>query len=354
MHTMMFHIERQPEACRRILDLEEATFQQVAGVLSAAPSRILVIATGSSLNATAMARPWFETVTGLPLDAVEPSTLVNYGARPGGYDLVLAVSQRGTSTSTIDAVEVARQRYGCPVIAVTGHPDSPLAGVVDGVVDIQCGPEDMPFSTVGVTATAVTLMLFALRLAEASNGPAPGAPGRSDLHETVDALVQVIEHGKNYVAERLPQLRQVSRWFLIGYGPGLGAVSEGELKVVETVRIPCTAHETEAFMHGPLFEVGQGYGVWFADTAGPGLERSVQLRDFVARYASEVVGATQADSQPDLLPLPHSHQLTASVLHLPPLQILAAQLSAARGVDLTTPAFPDFRKALKTKVRWDA
>lgn len=90
---------------------------------------------------------------------------------------MLAVSQRGEHVDN-------RRRRGrqaalrLPVIAVTGHPDSPLAGVVDGVVDIQCGPEDMPFSTVGVTATAVTLMLFALRLAEASNGPAPG-PGRS-------------------------------------------------------------------------------------------------------------------------------------------------------------------------------
>lgn len=351
MQSMLFHIRRQQQVALDAIDAADATLARVDEVLARPHGRILVLATGSSMNATDMARPFFERVTGLPLDAVEPSTFVHHGARPGDYDLVLAVSQRGTSTSTIAAVDAVRERYGCPVVAVTGHPDNPLGEHVDALVDIGCGPEDVPYSTVGVSATAVALMLLALRIAAVDGTAVDAGLGVDGLRDVVTQLDAVVADAESYVERVLPE---VDRIFALGYGATMGAVTEGELKIAETVRIPATGAEIEAFMHGPLFELKHEHAVWFAHAEGDEHARSRQLLDFVSGHCDTVIGATQvADEDERLLRLPATHPLLASLVHLVPLQVLAAAMSEARGIDLSKQVFPDFRTALQTKVRWD-
>lgn len=355
MHNMMFHISRSPAALQHAVDNEMETFAPILEHLRNNPKSILVIATGSSLNAAAIARPWFERVTGLPLDSIEPFTFISSGGRPGSYDLILVVSQRGTSTATLQAVSAARARYSCPVLGVTGDRTSPLAGEVDALVDIKCGPEDMPFSTVGVSSTVLTLMLLALNLTETRRQGSPDAPGRADLHQLILHLPKTIESVTNYVNSQLEEASEVTRWFLLSHGPSLGVTHEGALKLVETNRIPSSGHEIEAFMHGPIFELHPGYGAWFIDSPGPDLIRSNQLRSFIESHGGIVMGTSQVDDRNDrLLTIPASNRFVAPLLHMVGVQVLAAKLSEARGIDLTIPVFPDFRSALKTKVHWDS
>ncbi|MGD2200156.1 MAG: 6-phospho-3-hexuloisomerase [Candidatus Bathyarchaeota archaeon] len=51
-------------------------------------------------------------------------------------DLVLALSGSGTTTTVVAQARVAK-KVGSKVIAVTSHPDSPLAGVADEIVVVK-------------------------------------------------------------------------------------------------------------------------------------------------------------------------------------------------------------------------
>lgn len=53
----------------------------------------------------------------------------------GKGDLVLVISGSGTTTIPVAAAEVAK-RVGAKVLAVTSHPESPLAGLADLVIPI--------------------------------------------------------------------------------------------------------------------------------------------------------------------------------------------------------------------------
>lgn len=361
MHSMKFHIDRQPQAAAGIVDGYRERLDPILDSLSGAKvPRVLAVGTGSSMNAITLAKPYFQVVSGIALDSVEPATFTNFGARPGDYDFILVVSQRGTSSSTLEAVDVAGQRYGCPVVAVTGHPESPLAQKADKVVDIGCGPEDMPYSTVGVLSTALTLMLTGLRIAERAEIEIPDELNGSAMHDAVEQLSAVVKKTWEYVEAVLPSLAAVSRVFLLGYGPGLGVVDEGALKVAETVRIPANSYELESFMHGPLFELQEGYLAWVTESPGSSAaERSTRLRRFMASHGAVVLGTTAAfaessdhedSEETNLLALPGVADELAPLLHLIPIQALAAKLSENRGVDLTVQVFPDFHSTLRTKV----
>lgn len=170
--TMMTYISEESACLTQIL---RDYRQKLAAIETFARQhpvrRILLLATGSSLNAALCARYFFEQRFGVLVEIKEPYNFTHYEAVDPHTDLVVAISQSGKSASTLAAMRKV-QALSLPVFALTSDPQSPIARACDGILDINTGIESVGFVTRGFSATVLNLLLIALMIARAQGKPA--------------------------------------------------------------------------------------------------------------------------------------------------------------------------------------
>lgn len=355
MTTMLDCINEQPLICEQILANEATNFVELDRLLERRQvRRILILATGSSLNAVHAVERHLEVVAGILTKVVEPFTYSEYESLDNDFDLVVAVSQRGTSSSTIDAVKAARLRVAAPILIVTADTRSPLAALGDCRLDIGCGDEAVRYSTKGVSATVLTLLLMSVRLAEHGERTVREALGRPGIVAAVASTGAVIDRAERYYEEHRKELEAATRISVLGFGPNVGTAVEAETKIIETVRVPVQGMELEAYMHGPLFELRPEYTLFLTEVRGTtSAERLRQFADFASGHCDHVHIVTSGTSTGREQELALDVQIAEEIsplLMILPYQVLAYRMSASRNIDLIEPAFPDFRSAMRTKV----
>lgn len=82
---------------------------------------------------------------------------------------MIGISQQGTSTAVIQALDKVRET-GIPTISMTGEYDTEIVSHADANIYVECGYEDAGSTTKGYTATVLTLYLFLLEVAKNSEG----------------------------------------------------------------------------------------------------------------------------------------------------------------------------------------
>jgi len=349
---MMTYIEEQPAALEAILGAYPQHLASVEAFARQHPvRRLLVLATGSSLNAAMCARYFFEHRFGLLVDIKEPYNFVHYEAIDPHTDMVLAVSQSGKSASTLAAMEKV-QAAGLPVFALTSDLDSPIGRRCDQVLDIHTGIEKVGFVTRGFSATVLNLLLVALTLARAQQ--------QLDEHETQDTLAALhqlaaaipdtIARTEAFFERHLQALQSGTRFVAIGEGALTGVAKEFETKFTETVRVPSGGFELEAYMHGPYLEANAEHVMFFIEDAPNPRLRA--LRDYMAPAVNQAFLITLTDEgEENTLALNcHLPHLLSPLLLIIPLQILAWRTACAKGIDLSVRIFDDFDRVLKSKI----
>jgi len=349
---MMTYIEEQPAALEAILGAYPQHLASVEAFARQHPvRRLLVLATGSSLNAAMCARYFFEHRFGLLVDIKEPYNFVHYEAIDPHTDMVLVVSQSGKSASTLAAMEKV-QAAGLPVFALTSDLDSPIGRRCDQVLDIHTGIEKVGFVTRGFSATVLNLLLVALTLARAQQ--------QLDEHETQDTLAALhqlaaaipdtIARTEAFFERHLQALQSGTRFVAIGEGALTGVAKEFETKFTETVRVPSGGFELEAYMHGPYLEANAEHVMFFIEDAPNPRLRA--LRDYMAPAVNQAFLITLTDEgEENTLALNcHLPHLLSPLLLIIPLQILAWRTACAKGIDLSVRIFDDFDRVLKSKI----
>ena len=350
--TMMTYIEEQPAALAAILNAYPQHLASVEDFARQHPvRRVLVLATGSSLNAAMCARYFFEHRFGLLVEIKEPYNFVHYEAIDPHTDMVLVVSQSGKSASTLAAMEKV-QAAGLPVFALTSDPDSPIGRLCDHVLDIHTGIEKVGFVTRGFSATVLNLLLVALTLARAQQqiDDRETDDYLEALHQLAGAIPDTIARTEAFFERHLQELQSGTRFVAIGEGALTGVAKEFETKFTETVRVPSGGFELEAYMHGPYLEANPEHVMFFIEDApNPRLQA---LRDYMAPAVKRAFLVTLTGEEgPNTLALncrlPH---LLSPLLLIVPLQILAWRTACAKGIDLSVRIFDDFDRVLKSKI----
>ncbi len=95
-------------------------------------------------------------------DAEDGATQVRARVRPG--DAVVGIAASGTTPFTVAAVREARE-LGCPTVAVTSAPGSPLAEAAEIAIVVETGPEVVMGSTRMKAGTAQKMVLNTLSTA---------------------------------------------------------------------------------------------------------------------------------------------------------------------------------------------
>ncbi len=351
--TMMSYIEQESAVLGAITHKYPQSLAPLAEWLAQRQvNRVLILATGSSLNAALCARYYFETRFGILVEIKEPWSFCHYERLDPTTDLVLAITQSGKSASTIAAIDKV-QRAGTPAFCLTSDPQSPAAQAAQAVLDIGTGIETVGFVTRGFSATVLNLLLIALLIAQKQQlmTAQQTAAELREIQTLAAALPAIIAQTERFFIRHQKLLAEHARFVAVGYGALLGVAKEFETKFTETVRQPSSGFELEAYMHGPYLEANDDHVMFFIDSDHH--PRLQALRDYmrpaVAAAFMVTMGPDNGDEQTLALDLAVQHHFAPLAL-IVPFQILAWRTAGLKGIDLSVRIFDDFDRVLKSKI----
>ncbi|MFE6943145.1 SIS domain-containing protein [Streptomyces chartreusis] len=330
---MAREMAEQPAVLRRILSQGAPAIHQVAREIAArSPRFVLLTARGTSDNAALYAKYLLEIRLGLPCGLASMSTITAYGARPDLTDvLVITVSQSGGSPDLVASTQAAREA-GAITLAVTNNPDSPLAGVSEYHLDIMAGPERALPATKTYTASLLALYLFVEGLRDGDGSAAEALP---DIAEQLLA-----RHDE--VRTLAARYRFAERMVITSRGYGYPTAKEAALKLMETSYIPALSYSGADLLHGPLAMVDNVSPVIAVVPDGKGGEALRPVLDRLRGRGADlvVIGPRQQVEQASagfVLPTEHVAEELQPILEILPLQLLAYEVTIARGQDPDAP-----------------
>ncbi|MBM7599017.1 glucoselysine-6-phosphate deglycase [Virgibacillus halotolerans] len=357
MNTMLDYINQQQRVLEDILINKNTNLNNFTSIVKKTKTkRWLVLATGSSYNSVLCAKMYIEKVSKVSIEIKEPYNFYEYENISEDIDLIIAVSQRGTSTSTIDAVERVNKVSKVPLVILTSIMDSPITKLNDNIVDIGCGVETVGYSTKGVTATILTLMIMGIETARSKDLLFENQIGDeyTKLTKMVSKIPSIIKKTIQFYHNNKARLDASERISPLGYGPNVGTVREAETKFTETVRVPSQGLEIEAYMHGPIFELHKNSTLFFTEVvnAKP-YERSRKLEMFVSRHCDNIFTITtnkKTGSKHELSLEIVVDELLSPLLLVIPYQLFSFLISKAKGIDLSIPVYTNFKEVMQSKV----
>jgi glucosamine--fructose-6-phosphate aminotransferase (isomerizing) len=329
---MLGEIAEQPAVLARVLDEGLPAIREVAAAINAkAPRFVTLTARGTSDNAAYYAKYLLEVLLGLPVGLASMSTTTAYGAKPRYQDvLAVTVSQSGGSPDLVEHTRVSRE-CGALTLAVTNAAGSPVNTAAELDLDVLAGPERALPATKTYTAELLTLYLLVDALRGGDGSAAKALPdlaaGVLARHDEVAALAQ--------------RYRFASQLVLTGRGYGYPTAREGALKIMETSYLPAHAFSGADLLHGPLAMIDNVSPVIaiVPDGVGGQVLTPVLERLHERRADLCVIGAAQAVNDASTgfaLPAGVPEEVLP-VLEILPLQLLAYEVSMARGVNPDAP-----------------
>ncbi|MFJ8692260.1 SIS domain-containing protein [Streptomyces roseolilacinus] len=330
---MAGEMAEQPAVLRRILERGAPDIRAVAQAVAAREPRfVLLTARGTSDNAALYAKYLLEIRLGLPCGLTSMSTTTAYGAKPRLADvLVITVSQSGGSPDLVASTRAAREA-GAITVAVTNNPDSPLAAVSEYHVDILAGPEKALPATKTYTASLLALYLFVEGLAGGDGSAARALP---------DLAARILAR-QDEVRALAARYRFADRMVITSRGYGYPTAKEAALKLMETSYIPALSYSGADLLHGPLAMVDNVSPVIAVVTGGRGGEALQPVLDRLRGRGADlfVVGPraqVEAASAGFVLPVDGLPEELQPILEILPLQLLAYEVTIARGQDPDAP-----------------
>ncbi len=334
--VLLREIAEQPERLRRLLADGADEVEAVARTLRRRAVRhVIVAARGSSDNAARYAQYVFGAYNRLTVTLATPSLFTRYGAAPRMDDaIVVGISQSGQSPDLVAVVEEGR-RQGCPTLAITNEPGSPLAAVSDHALLLRAGPEESVAATKTYTAQLFSLAM----LSAAASGD---AERKAELQAVPDQVAAALAVGAGAIDAAAATLAGAGHGVVIGRGFNYATAFEIALKAKELAYFAAEPYSAADFQHGPVALIDTGFAAIVVNVKGA-VSGEVEdlLREIVRRGARPVVlsnldSSLALASAPLALPadIPEWLSPIAAVV---PGQLLAFHLSRRRGFDPDQP-----------------
>ncbi len=333
---MLTEIQEQPAVLNNLIDSAGSALHKVAEHARGCRFAVLV-ARGSSDNASTYGKYLLEGLAGLPTALASPSLFTLYHTPPRLADaLVIGVSQSGQAADVVEVVHQAR-RQGALTLAITNTPDSPLAEAAEHVLLLEAGVEKALAATKTVTTECVAYALLATTITQ-------NVDLFDGLHRLPDAISSVLAQ-EDHITTLAREWLEAERTIILGRGYSYGAAQESALKLKETCYINAESFSAADFMHGPLAIIEPGYPVLALLSHDATQDAMLALiRQVQSRGARVVTFATrQAAPLPEngrVLNVECSTALLSTIPFIVAGQLFAMHLSVMKGFD------PDISRGL--------
>ena len=261
--------------------------------------------------------------------------------------LTVAISQSGETMDTIQAVRHAREQ-GSRVLAIVNTYGSTIAREADAVLYTHAGPEVAVASTKAFLAQITACYLLGLYLAQLR--------GNKWHDEVADYLAQLgrmpariqrlLDEQEKEVEELGARLADRASFLFLGRHVGFPVALEGALKLKELAYVHAEGFAAGELKHGPIALVEDGLPVFVIvpTPRRPVLHDKVisNIQEVRARGARTIVIAEEGDEAvvpfaDHVIRVPATPTLMWPLLTVVPLQIFAAALAKAKGLDVDQP-----------------
>lgn len=333
LHTEIFE---QADILENLLLNQMGQMQKISQAINELdPCYVFIAARGTSDNAARYASYLWGSQNSLPVALATPSLFTFYQKPPRLRGaLVLGISQSGQSPDIVSVLEEGRKQ-GCPTMAITNAPDSPLGQVADYVIDIQAGEETAVAATKTYTAELMAIAMLSQCMCQDADQLA--------ALRLVPGWVRQVLNLEGSIARLAERYRYMSHCAVVGRGYNYATAYEWSLKLKELTYVVAEPYSSADFQHGPIAIVERGFPVLAVVTDGKIYQDMLAL---LQRLKIDLFAELLVISDCD-----EALQLAQSPLHLPPgipewlsplVAIIPAQLFAycltlARGYDTEKP-----------------
>ncbi|WP_309987124.1 SIS domain-containing protein [Herbaspirillum seropedicae] len=299
-----------------------------ARLRAAPPANIVTVARGSSDHAASycayliMARLG-RIVASLPMSLVT----LNHAPLQVRDALAIAISQSGQSPDVVEPIRYFHAQ-GAATVALVNQADSPLASAAQWSLPLHAGVESSVAATKSFIASLVASALLTAHW--------------QDDAALLNALAQLPDALRAACAcdwsDAVQALTPADRIMVVGRGIGFPLALEAALKCKETCAIQAEAFSGAEIKHGPMALIEEGYPLLMFAIRGPAQAGMLALAaEMRVRGAKVLLAAPEDVVERDLtLPVAATPDLDP-IVAIQAFYVMAAQLSAARGMDADRP-----------------
>lgn len=247
---------------------------------------VVFIGSGSSLNIATVVTDFYENTLGLSVKAYHPGDFSNLSRinLPKMSTVIIGISQTGTSSGTVAALQQAKN-WGYCTVAITERQQTPLAKVGDLYFNFGSGEEACNAKTKGYTNSLILLYLLGVKLAGEHLPASTKASVYAELEAAADEIDDTIQRTEEWFKQNRDWVR-INSLLLIGASEYLGTISEGSLKISETTLVPGTYVTVGEFSHGIHRTLSGNTNVILVNSPADGMEETYDyLKDKVGRVA---------------------------------------------------------------------
>ncbi len=325
-------IHRQPEELRRLLSDGWEQAAEAADRLYQA-HRVYTVGIGTSYHA-ALVGSWLLRAAGCNARAVNSFDFAVYpeAVDLGPEDVVIVLAHTGVKRYSSEALARARAAGAVTLSVGSLTAEHPGSQLVLRTVE----REQSAAYTASHTAAMTVLAQVATALGERRQAPA-AAGFRRWCMGLPDLVAEVL--AREDEVWPLARLAAERRVYVTGAGPNEATALEAVIKVREAAYGQIDALALEQFLHGPIVAVNAGDLAIVVSVPGRAMERVREIALVLEAIGAElwVIGRpVEGLSRAAIFSLPEMPELLSLLLAVVPVQLLACQMAAVKGVNPDT------------------
>lgn len=309
--------------------------------------KIIVIACGTAAYAGHVAKYAIEHWCRVPVEIELAHEFRYRDPIVSEKTLTVAISQSGETMDTIQAVRHAREQ-GSKVLAIVNTYGSTIAREADAVLYTHAGPEVAVASTKAFLAQITACYLLGLYLAQLRGNKWPDevAEYLENLGRMPAKIQTLLDTQEDKVKALGAELADRQSFLFLGRHVGYPVALEGALKLKELAYVHAEGFAAGELKHGPIALVEEGLPIFIIvpTPRRPVLHDKVisNIQEVRARGARTIIIAEEGDAAvdafaDDVIRVPRTPTLMWPLLTVVPLQVFAAALAKAKGLDVDQP-----------------
>jgi glucosamine--fructose-6-phosphate aminotransferase (isomerizing) len=306
-------------------------------------NKVFITACGTAAHAGMVGKILIESLARIPVEVEIASEFRYRDPIIGENDVVLAISQSGETADTLAAMSLGKEK-GATLWSIVNAVGSQAMRVADGSISMQTGPEIGVASTKAFTAPLVDLYMLAIVLADLKGMLSEEYKTEliADLSKVPGLVGECLER-EDDIEKIARKMLNAENSLYLGRGINMPIAYEGALKLKEISYIHAEGYPAGEMKHGPIALIDKNLPVVAICPKDRWYEKMIsQIEQAKARGAYVVTVAEDGDDRAanlsdDVLWVPHASWLLMPVITVIPLQILAYQIAALRGLDVDQP-----------------
>lgn len=346
-HFMLKEIDEQPAAIRNLI----TEYQDEQGQLKIGqylqgmtkPTRIYIIACGTSHYAGLVGQRLLEKISGIPTESHIASEYLYEQPIMQKDSLYIFISQSGETADSRGVLNKIKQNKDYQTLTVTNVQGSTLYRESDYKLLIHAGPEIAVASSKAYTAQIGVLALLAIHLAQENGHNSMSDHQGLDMFQElrrVSVAMDAVKDQKSTAENIADQyLKHRFKCFYIGRLIDYSVCLEGALKLKEISYIQAEGYAGGELKHGPIALIEDGTPIFVLIT-DPKIAKNTRsnAQEVLSRGGVTcTIAAEGVHEDDDAWVIPNVHPLLTPLVSVIPLQLIAYYAALQRGCDVDKP-----------------